>query len=125
MGVLWGLILPVSLLDPLYQQFCGQGRGRTADLPIFRTTVIRSHLFANVLDLCRKRHPDIGERWRTKTNETEKETETRSATGCGYTRRPATAAGLLEGVVLRILRRPMIRRVSLRVPTNARPFTAV
>ena len=34
-GVLWGLILPVSLLHLLYQQFGGQGRGRTADLPIF------------------------------------------------------------------------------------------
>ena len=34
-GVLCGLILPASLLHPLYQQFCGQGRGRTADLPIF------------------------------------------------------------------------------------------
>ena len=34
-GVLWGLILPASLLHLLYQQFGGQGRGRTADLPIF------------------------------------------------------------------------------------------
>ena len=37
--VLWGLILPVPLLDPLYQQFCGQGRGRTADLSDFQFKV--------------------------------------------------------------------------------------
>jgi hypothetical protein len=55
-------------------KYSGQGRGRTADLPIFRTTVIRSRLFATVLDQRRKLHPDIGERRRTKTNETEKET---------------------------------------------------
>jgi hypothetical protein len=34
-GVLWGMILSALLPKPLYQQFCGQGRGRTADLPIF------------------------------------------------------------------------------------------
>ena len=38
------------------------GAGRTADLPIFRTTVIRSHLFATVHDLPQKRHTVIGDR---------------------------------------------------------------
>ena len=61
---------------PLFGQveYGGQGRGRTVDLPIFRTTVIRSRLFATVLDLRQKGHTVIGERWRTLTNETEKET---------------------------------------------------
>src|SRR4051794_22268580 len=52
----------------------GQGRGRTADLPIFRTTVIRSYSIATVHDVRRKIHPVIDERRRTKPNETEKET---------------------------------------------------
>jgi hypothetical protein len=73
-GVLWGLVLPASLLHPLYQQFCGQGRGRTADLPIFRTMVMRSYSIATVRDLRRKIHAVIGERRRTKANETEIET---------------------------------------------------
>jgi hypothetical protein len=55
-------------------KYSGQGRGRTADLPIFRTTVMRSYPSGNVLDLHRKIHPVIGERQRTNSNETEIET---------------------------------------------------
>jgi len=35
-GLEWGRILSASLCQHRYQQVCGQGRGRTADLPIFR-----------------------------------------------------------------------------------------
>jgi hypothetical protein len=62
----------------------GQGRGRTADLPIFRTTVMRSYSFATVLDLRRKIHPVAGERRRTNANETEMET-TREPQPATYT----------------------------------------
>jgi hypothetical protein len=52
----------------------GQGRGRTVDLSIFKTPIIRSHLFATVLDLSREIYAVIGERPRTKANETGNET---------------------------------------------------
>lgn len=52
----------------------------------FQTMVIRSRLFATILDLCQKGHTVIGERWRTKANETEKER-----------RAPQPAAGRPEG----------------------------
>src|SRR4051794_26524941 len=48
-GVLWGMILAALLPKPLYQQFCGQGRGRTADLPIFRLRQNRSEAFLKSL----------------------------------------------------------------------------
>jgi hypothetical protein len=52
----------------------GQGRGRTADLPIFRTPVLRSYSIGTVFDLRRKIHAVIDERRRTNANETEIET---------------------------------------------------
>ena len=33
----------------MHVKYGSQGRGRTADLPIFRTMVMRSYLFATVL----------------------------------------------------------------------------
>jgi hypothetical protein len=71
-GVLWGLILPASLLHPLYQQFCGQGRGRTADLPIFRTPVPCPSPIGTVRDLRWSVLATVGGRPRTNANETGK-----------------------------------------------------
>ncbi len=79
-GVLWGLILPASLLHLLYQQFGGQGRGRTADLPIFRTTVQCPLVIGTVRDLRRSALATVGGRPRTNANETEKETGPRAPT---------------------------------------------
>ena len=41
-GLEWGRILSASLCQHRYQQVCGQGRGRTADLPIFSRPVTSS-----------------------------------------------------------------------------------
>jgi hypothetical protein len=55
-------------------KYSGQGRGRTADLPTFKTMVMHSYSIATVPDLRRKIHAVIGERRRTNANETEIET---------------------------------------------------
>jgi len=41
-GVNQGLILKSLVAQGIYQGFCGQGRGRTADLPIFSRPVTSS-----------------------------------------------------------------------------------
>ena len=43
-GLEWGRILSASLCQHRYQQVCGQGRGRTADLPIFSRTLVPTEL---------------------------------------------------------------------------------
>ncbi len=43
-GVNQGLILKSLVAQGIYQGFCGQGRGRTADLPIFSRTLVPTEL---------------------------------------------------------------------------------
>ena len=55
-------------------KYSGQGRGRTADLPIFRTTVQCPSPIGTVRDLLRNVLATVGGRPRTNANETEIET---------------------------------------------------
>src|SRR5947209_9164600 len=64
-GVLWGMILLALLPKPLYQQFCGQGQGRTADLPIFRSWDNSSPKTVSVRDLRQNIDTNTDERRRT------------------------------------------------------------
>ena len=72
-GGIVGVILPASLLHPLCQQFCGQGRGRTVDLPIFRTPVQCPAPVGTVRDLRQNVLAVSDGRPQTIPNETENE----------------------------------------------------
>jgi hypothetical protein len=61
-------------------KYSGQGRGRTADLPIFRTPVQCPSPIGTVRDLRRNVVATVGGHPRTHANETEKETDPRAPT---------------------------------------------
>jgi hypothetical protein len=60
--------------------YSGQGRSRTADLPIFRTPVQCPSPIGTVRDLRRSVLATVGGRPQTNANETEKETSPRAPT---------------------------------------------
>jgi hypothetical protein len=102
----------------------GDGRERTADLPIFKTMVTRSYSIGTVLDLRRRADAVMGGRSRTTANETEIET-TRGVQGFRLDDRLPRAIQHLRAFIVLLQDRPDPScRVGTTLPAELRDHFA-